>query len=152
MRVVRLEQNYRSSANIVSAANAVVTRNTLREAKRLWTSKGSGSLVAVTACRNAACEAALVVHEILKRHAGPHSSGSSSSSALGGGGAGGAGETNGSGSGDGGGDGTLFRDMAVLFRTNATGAAFQEAMRRCGVPFKTQVCPSLLDVHPWIYF
>ena len=129
VRVVRLEQNYRSSGNIVHAANAVVNRNTMRETKKLWTTRGSGSLVAVTACRTAACEAALVVHEILKRHNRTAPAATSASSSL----------ASSSSSGASSGSGAVaFRDMAVLFRTNATGAAFQEALRRHGVPFKTQ--------------
>ena len=42
---VRLEQNYRSSANIVAAANGVIDKNTMRLAKRLFTDQGAGDKV-----------------------------------------------------------------------------------------------------------
>lgn len=42
-RTIYLEQNYRSSANILDAANAVINNNTGRKPKELWTDKGSGS-------------------------------------------------------------------------------------------------------------
>ena len=91
--------------------------------------RGAAAVVAVTACCTAACEAALVVHEILKRHNRTAPAATSASSSL----------ASSSSSGASSGSGAVaFRDMAVLFRTNATGAAFQEALRRHGVPFKTQ--------------
>lgn len=40
-----LEQNYRSTQNILDAANSVITRNTHRREKRLWTAHGSGDLI-----------------------------------------------------------------------------------------------------------
>ena len=44
-RTILLEQNYRSTQNILSAANAVISRNTGRREKRLWTDSGEGDLV-----------------------------------------------------------------------------------------------------------
>ncbi len=43
--VIRLEQNYRSTGNILDAANAVIANNTERKSKRLWSDKGEGELV-----------------------------------------------------------------------------------------------------------
>ena len=43
--VIRLEQNYRSTQNILSAANAVIANNKNRKAKKLWTDKGDGDKV-----------------------------------------------------------------------------------------------------------
>ncbi|MFC3773193.1 DNA helicase PcrA [Paenibacillus sp. GCM10012303] len=42
-RTIYLEQNYRSTSNILNAANAVINNNTGRKPKRLWTDKGDGS-------------------------------------------------------------------------------------------------------------
>mgnify|MGYP002905448964 FL=1 len=41
-RVIRLEQNYRSTQNILDAANAVIANNKNRKGKNLWTQAGSG--------------------------------------------------------------------------------------------------------------
>ena len=47
VQVVRLEQNYRSTGNILSAANALIDRNTDRLGKELWTEDGEGDLIRV---------------------------------------------------------------------------------------------------------
>ena len=44
-KVVRLEQNYRSTQSILDAANAVIRNNQGRKSKTLWTSKGEGRRV-----------------------------------------------------------------------------------------------------------
>jgi DNA helicase-2/ATP-dependent DNA helicase PcrA len=41
-RVIKLEQNYRSTGHILAAANAVVGHNSRRKAKRLYTTRGDG--------------------------------------------------------------------------------------------------------------
>lgn len=46
-RTIRLEQNYRSTQNILDAANAVISHNTGRKGKNLWTNAGSGSRIHV---------------------------------------------------------------------------------------------------------
>ena len=43
--IIRLEQNYRSTQNILSAANAVISNNTARKGKNLWTSSGDGEQI-----------------------------------------------------------------------------------------------------------
>ena len=48
-RTILLEQNYRSTQNILSAANAVIARNTGRRAKNLWTASGDGALITLDA-------------------------------------------------------------------------------------------------------
>lgn len=47
-KVVKLERNYRSTGNILAAATAVITKNTQRTDKKLWTADGAGSPVRVT--------------------------------------------------------------------------------------------------------
>ncbi|MCR5263237.1 MAG: UvrD-helicase domain-containing protein [Clostridiales bacterium] len=47
VRVVKLEQNYRSTQNILDAANAVISNNTTRHGKKLWTGNGAGELIRV---------------------------------------------------------------------------------------------------------
>ena len=46
-KVIRLEQNYRSTQNILDAANAVISNNTQRKGKNLWTSNGRGKKITV---------------------------------------------------------------------------------------------------------
>ncbi|MFB1483045.1 ATP-dependent helicase [Corallococcus sp. RDP092CA] len=63
---VRLEQNYRSSARILDAANAVIAKNPERKDKRMWTDRQGGARVKVVACPNDEEEARFVAHEIQK--------------------------------------------------------------------------------------
>lgn len=49
-RVVRLEQNYRSTQNILDAAQAVIRHNTQRKEKELWSERGAGERIAVVEC------------------------------------------------------------------------------------------------------
>jgi len=63
-RTVLLEQNYRSTQTILSAANAVIARNTDRRDKRLWTSAGDGPKVIGYVADNEHDEAAFVAGEI----------------------------------------------------------------------------------------
>ncbi len=61
---ILLEQNYRSTQTILSAANAVITRNTSRRAKRLWTDAGDGERIIGYVADNEHDEAAFVAGEI----------------------------------------------------------------------------------------
>ena len=63
-RTILLEQNYRSTQNILSAANAVIARNTGRRAKNLWTASGEGALITLDAADSEHDEARFVVGEI----------------------------------------------------------------------------------------
>jgi DNA helicase-2/ATP-dependent DNA helicase PcrA len=61
---ILLEQNYRSTQNILSAANAVISRNTGRREKRLWTDAGEGELIVGYVADNEHDEARFVAGEI----------------------------------------------------------------------------------------
>jgi len=62
--VIRLEQNYRSTGNILDAAGAVVAQNTQRKGKRLWTENPSGEKIAVVRLDDELGEASYVAGEI----------------------------------------------------------------------------------------
>jgi len=61
---IKLEQNYRSSANILGAANAVIRNNPDRLGKQLWTDSGSGEPVDLYAAYNEVDEARFVIDRI----------------------------------------------------------------------------------------
>ena len=63
-RTILLEQNYRSTQNILSAANAVISRNQGRRPKNLWTQEGDGAPITVDAADSEHDEARFVVSEI----------------------------------------------------------------------------------------
>jgi DNA helicase-2/ATP-dependent DNA helicase PcrA len=62
--VIKLEQNYRSHANILEAANALISRNRNRLGKNLWTSEGGGEQLRVYEAATDVDEAAFIVEEI----------------------------------------------------------------------------------------
>ncbi len=59
--VVKLEQNYRSTKNILDAAHKVITKNTNRSEKELWTKAGAGSPVQIVAVQSEAHEGEFIV-------------------------------------------------------------------------------------------
>ncbi len=61
---ILLEQNYRSTQNILSAANSVISRNSGRRKKRLWTDAGEGELIVGYVADNEHDEARFVAEEI----------------------------------------------------------------------------------------
>ena len=63
-KVIKLEQNYRSTQNILDAANAVIRNNRGRKEKALWTEKGSGSRVHFRQFDNAYEEAEYIADDI----------------------------------------------------------------------------------------
>ncbi len=63
-KVIKLEQNYRSTASILDAANNVITKNLQRTDKTLWTALGEGAPVQVHATYDETEEASLVVDRI----------------------------------------------------------------------------------------
>ena len=101
--VIRLEQNYRSTGNILSAANEVISHNTERKEKTLWTAKDKGSKIHFRQFFNGFEEAEYVVGEIAARCVK---------------------------------GGDMYRDFAVLYRTNAQSRLFEEKMIAAGIPYK----------------
>jgi len=64
-RVIRLEQNYRSTGHILDAANAVISNNSARKGKKLWTDQGEGERVTLYVAKNEDDEAQYVVQQVL---------------------------------------------------------------------------------------
>lgn len=63
--VIRLEQNYRSTQNILNVANAVIANNTARNAKKLWTDAGDGEKITIYKASDEASESNFVATTIL---------------------------------------------------------------------------------------
>jgi DNA helicase-2/ATP-dependent DNA helicase PcrA len=97
-RVIRLEENYRSSRAILAVANAVIEKNALRLEKILRPTKAAGEPVRLYRAPNAREEAAFVAREIVRLGA--------------------------------------YREIAVLYRTNAQSRLLEEHLRRAGVPVR----------------
>ena len=72
-RVVRLEQNYRSTGHILAAANAVVAHNSRRKAKRLFTTEGDGEKIKLFQASDERDEGRWIGSEIEKLHDGGES-------------------------------------------------------------------------------
>ena len=64
-RVIRLEQNYRSTQSILNAANAVIAHNIGRKGKRLWTANGQGKPITVYEAADEGAEANYVAGQII---------------------------------------------------------------------------------------
>jgi ATP-dependent DNA helicase Rep len=64
LKIIKLEQNYRSSRRILEAANRVIEHNEKLFEKRLWSEHGMGEAVVVTSCRDAEHEAEWVAMKI----------------------------------------------------------------------------------------
>ncbi len=65
-KVIRLEQNYRSTASILNVANAVIAKNLGRKSKKLWTENESGELPYVCATANETMEADFIVEKMME--------------------------------------------------------------------------------------
>ena len=69
-RLIRLEQNYRSTQSILNAANAVIAHNLGRKGKRLWTANGEGDTVTVYEAGDEGQEANYIASQIMSRSKG----------------------------------------------------------------------------------
>jgi DNA helicase-2/ATP-dependent DNA helicase PcrA len=100
-RTILLEQNYRSTQNILSAANAVISKNFDRPEKNLWSDAGDGEKIISFTGLDERGEAAYIVDQIQDlRKAG-----------------------------------TAYRDMAVLYRTNALSPSLEAELKSQRVPY-----------------
>jgi DNA helicase-2/ATP-dependent DNA helicase PcrA len=108
-KIIRLEQNYRSTQNILQAASAVVANNLRRKGKNLWTSRQGGTKIGYYEAPDGENEALFAADHISKylREAGraEHSGGE-------------------------------IPRAAILYRTNSQSRLFEEAMRRYGLKYK----------------
>ncbi len=62
--VIKLEQNYRSTANILNAANAIIKNNEERHPKKLWCDKGDGEKITVHVCEDQNSEGKYIIDKI----------------------------------------------------------------------------------------
>ena len=67
-RVIKLEQNYRSTSNILNAANSVIRNNFGRRGKELWCQAGEGEKITVRKLDNQNEEARYIVNKIMDQH------------------------------------------------------------------------------------
>jgi DNA helicase-2/ATP-dependent DNA helicase PcrA len=104
---ILLEQNYRSTQNILSAANAVISNNFDRPAKNLWTAAGDGEKIVGYTGYSAHDEAQFIADEINKLHSKSQ-----------------------------GDDSIDFRDIAVFYRTNSQTRALEDIFIRSGIPYR----------------
>ena len=101
-KIIKLEENYRSTTTILDAANELIKNNKSSKDKKLWTQNGKGDLIKVLACDNARDEVSRII-EIIKRN---HQ------------------------------NGIAYRDMTILYRTNAQSRLFEEGFLRYNIPHK----------------
>lgn len=101
-RTIRLEQNYRSTGNILKAANALIANNTDRLGKKLWTADDDGEPIQLYSAFNERDEARFVSDQIQ----------------------------------DWVDDNGVYRDCAVLYRSNAQSRVIEEALIQAGVPYR----------------
>ncbi len=104
-KIIRLEQNYRSTQNILQAASAVVANNVRRKGKNLWTSRQGGAKIGYYEAPDGENEALFAADSIVKYLREAAQRGDESPRA------------------------------AVLYRTNSQSRLFEEAMRRYGLKY-----------------
>jgi len=64
VKILKLEQNYRSSKNIIEAATCVIEKNSLRKGKKMWTENPQGESIKVIECKDDRLEGSFVAEEI----------------------------------------------------------------------------------------
>lgn len=105
---IRLEQNYRSTAKILAAANAVISKNQQRLGKTLWTQNGEGELLDVYEAVDEYDEAQFIANYMQLWKDGQAEQA----------------------------DSWNYSDMAVLYRSNAQSRVLEEAMKSTGINYR----------------
>jgi ATP-dependent DNA helicase Rep len=121
LKVIPLEQNYRSTGHILRAANAVIANNPKLFEKKLWSAHGDGEPVRIVECDGEEHEAERAVAFIQAQRAG----GAAGSAA--------------------GGTTTALSDFAVLYRANHQARAFEKALRKANLPYRVSGGQSFFD-------
>ena len=67
-KIIKLEENYRSTSTILDAANELIKNNKSSKDKRLWTQNGKGDLIKVLVCDNARDEVSKIIDIIKENH------------------------------------------------------------------------------------
>lgn len=67
-KIIKLEQNYRSSKKIIEAASEVISQNIARKGKQMWTDNQDGDDIRIVECRDDKAEAEFIAVEIKKLH------------------------------------------------------------------------------------
>ena len=124
LKVIALEQNYRSTGNILRAANNVIANNPKLFEKKLWSAFGDGEPVRVVECDGEDHEAERTVARIKALRAS-------------GGGAGDIGTKRGV--------QVELKDFAVLYRANHQARVFEKALRKATIPYKVSGGQSFFD-------
>jgi len=127
LKVIALEQNYRSTGHILRAANMVIANNPKLFEKKLWSAFGDGEPVKLVECDSEEHEAERVVARIqairLQETGGQGTAGASIA----------------------GGAEVEWRDFAVLYRANHQARVFEKALRKAGIPYKVSGGQSFFD-------
>ncbi len=111
-KVITLEQNYRSTQNILQAANRMVRRNRLRKEKVLWTENAEGELLTFYVAEDEMDEARFVIKKIIEQiHPSDSSAGTQ------------------------GGSDRPYRDIAVFYRINAQSRAIEDELVKHQIPY-----------------
>jgi len=120
-KVVKLEQNYRSTQTILDAAHAVVSRNAGRKDKRLWTDRGTGTQITLFDAYNEYEEAEFVARQVEKLVGAGHRGGMAALLTSR------ADDEDGS---------LKYGDIAIAYRINAQSRVLEESLMRFGIPYQ----------------
>lgn len=103
LKVFKLEQNYRSTQNIVQAANSVIAKNKGQLQKSVFSKNEIGDKIKVLRAFSDNEEGKIIAEDIAQRRASGN---------------------------------LVYKDFAILYRTNAQSRAMEEALRKLGIPYK----------------